>query len=97
MLRYSALQAMEESMTGAFDNHSKVVVLEFLVQRLIVRDCLTTQNPKRQLTYWLGQMNEQRELTQQFAFDKNTPPDASVYAPQTMSDYEDFGNETFAT
>jgi len=83
-------------MTSAFDDHSKVVVLEFLVQLLIVRDCLTTQNPKRQLAYWLGQMNEQRELTQQYAFDKNTSPDASVYALQTMGDYEDFGNEITA-
>jgi hypothetical protein len=41
-------------------------------------------------------MNEQRELTQQYAFDKNTSPDASVYALQTMGDYEDFGNEITA-
>jgi hypothetical protein len=38
-------------MTSGFDDHSTVVVLEFVVRQLLSRDCRNSTDPRHQLEY----------------------------------------------
>ena len=43
--------------------------------------------------YWFGLLKEQRDLTETFAWDKNTSPNATLNAIEAISEHEDFGQQ----
>ena len=64
----------------AFDDHSTVVALEFLVKRLIVRRCSDAQDPSVELKDWVDALAAYHDLTTEFAFKHTDNPDAQLNA-----------------
>ena len=55
-------------MAGAFDDHATILALEFLLNRLVVAQCLGATNPEAALADWISAMEAHENLTMQSAY-----------------------------
>jgi len=77
-----------------FDDHPTVVALEFLVKRLIVRDCLRGGAPDSALAELQDAMKVHRELLLRLAFGPDAGSDeTTLNAVSAAAEFDRIGKE----
>lgn len=75
-------------MAADFDDHATVVVLEFLLTRLIARQCSEAPNPTTALAGWSAAVEEQKRLFEMLAFRRDTRPEVTANAIAAITEFD---------
>jgi uncharacterized protein YbaA (DUF1428 family) len=86
----------EDTMAGDFDDHAAVLVLEFLVKRLVLAQCLKTDDPEASLAKWSGAMEAEEDMIARFAFSTRASRDASLNAIEGSAEFKRLREEIAA-
>lgn len=81
-------------MNSGFDDHATVVALEFLVKRLVMRQCLAATDSDSMLAEWISALKAEANLAMLFAYDERTQSEqAKVNAIATAGELDRFAED----
>lgn len=83
-------------MASDFDDHSTVVVLEFMVLRLIQRQCQEASSPSAELMDWKTALGDLKAQYEQAAFGSELSDNAALNAIEIIGEIERATNELAA-